>query len=190
MTLQDEFTTTTRKAQEAWVQAARSWTQTVQSAADQSRQSFAPVPFVDPARVVDQWFDFADEVLQANRQYAKNLAGVASVFGGAVREHVGSLGEAVRDQVDATTGTVQDQAEKAEQVARDEAERVEQAEKEAARQARAAERARVREQRQAARERYEGKTKAELAEELSNRDLPKTGNVDELIERLVDADTQ
>ena len=40
-----------------------------------------------------------------------------------------------------------------------------------------------------ARERYEGWTKAELSDELADRNLPKTGNIDELIERLV-ADDQ
>jgi hypothetical protein len=41
-----------------------------------------------------------------------------------------------------------------------------------------------------ARERYEGLTKAELSDQLGQRDLPKTGNVDELVERLVEADSK
>ncbi len=41
-----------------------------------------------------------------------------------------------------------------------------------------------------ARERYEGQTKAELSDQLGQRDLPKTGNVDELVERLVEADSK
>ena len=39
-----------------------------------------------------------------------------------------------------------------------------------------------------ARERYEGLTKAELSDLLDKRNLPKTGTVDELVERLVEAD--
>ena len=39
------------------------------------------------------------------------------------------------------------------------------------------------------RERYEGLTKAELADHLAERGLPKTGDVDELVERLVTADS-
>ena len=65
-------------------------------------------------------------------------------------------------------------------------EQAEQAEQERARQARKAER----EQARKARERYEGQTKAELSDQLAERDLPKTGNVDELIERLAEADTK
>jgi hypothetical protein len=79
---------------------------------------------------------------------------------------------------------------KREQAERQQSEEREQAEREQARAARAAERAKARQARESARERYEGRTKAELAEELAQRDLPKTGNIDELIERLVDADTQ
>jgi hypothetical protein len=41
-----------------------------------------------------------------------------------------------------------------------------------------------------ARERYEGLTKAELSDLLDKRDLPKTGTVDELVERLVEADSK
>jgi hypothetical protein len=41
-----------------------------------------------------------------------------------------------------------------------------------------------------ARERYEGMTKAELSDLLDERDLPKTGTVDELVERLVEADSK
>jgi hypothetical protein len=35
-----------------------------------------------------------------------------------------------------------------------------------------------------------GQTKAELSDQLGRRDLPKTGNVDELVERLVEADSK
>ena len=33
-------------------------------------------------------------------------------------------------------------------------------------------------------------TKAELSDQLGQRDLPKTGNVDEFVERLVEADSK
>jgi hypothetical protein len=39
-----------------------------------------------------------------------------------------------------------------------------------------------------ARERYEGLTKAELSDQLAERDLPKTGTVDELTQRLIEDD--
>ena len=69
-------------------------------------------------------------------------------------------------------------------------EQAEQAEKELAREARKAEREQARHAHDKARERYEGLTKAELSDQLGQRDLPKTGNVDELVERLVEADNK
>jgi hypothetical protein len=190
MTLVDEYSNNTREAQGAWVDATQAWAQSTQKAVEQF-----PAPFLgswpgDAVAVVDRWFDFAAQVLDANRQYAKNLAGVANTFGGAVRQHVDSLGEAVRDQVQAVSDTAVEQVEKAQAAEQEKVEGAEQAEREQARQERAAERAQARQKRAAARERYEGMTKAELSEQLARRELPKSGNVDELIERLVDADTE
>ena len=83
-----------------------------------------------------------------------------------------------------------EQAGKAEQAAREQAELAEQAEKELVREARKAEREQAKHAHDKARERYEGLTKAELSDLLDKRDLPKTGNVDELLERLVEADSK
>ena len=69
-------------------------------------------------------------------------------------------------------------------------EQAEQAKQELAREARKAEREQARRAHDKARERYEGLTKAELSDQLGQRDLPKTGNVDELVERLVEADSK
>ena len=59
-----------------------------------------------------------------------------------------------------------------------------------AREARRVEREQAKRAHDKARERYEGLTKAELSDQLDKRDLPKTGNVDELVERLVEADSK
>ena len=85
---------------------------------------------------------------------------------------------------------MREQAEKTERAALEQAEQAEQAEKELARQARQAQREQARRAHKRARERYEGRTKAELSDLLAKRELPKTGNVDELIERLVEADSK
>ena len=105
--------------------------------------------------------DWLAGMLNAQAEFARKFANTLKDFSGR------------------TTELVQEQVKQAEE-----------AEKEQARQARATERRQAREARQAARQRYEGKTKAELSEELSRRELPKTGTVEELIKRLVEADTQ
>jgi hypothetical protein len=76
------------------------------------------------------------------------------------------------------------------QLEREQAELAEKAEREQAREARAAERQKARQERQAAQERYQDMNKSELSDELARRELPKTGTVDELVARLVDADTK
>ena len=44
--------------------------------------------------------------------------------------------------------------------------------------------------REQARQQYQDLSKAELTDLLGRRDLPKNGSVDELVDRLVDADTR
>ena len=73
------------------------------------------------------------------------------------------------------------------QAAREQAAKADQAEKELARQAEREHATRAHER---ARQRYEGVPKAQLSELLAMRKLPKTGNIDELIERLVEADSR
>jgi SAP domain len=85
---------------------------------------------------------------------------------------------------------MREQAEQAQQAALERVEKTGQAGQELARQARQAEREQARRAHKRARERYEGLTKAELSDQLAKRELPKTGNVDDLIERLVEADSR
>ena len=122
-----------------------------------------------------------------------------------MREQAEKAQQAVLEQVkkaeQAEKGLAQaarEQAEKAKQAAREQAareqaqraEQAKQAEQELARQARQAEREQARRAHKRARERYEGLTKAELSDQLAKRELPKTGNVDALIERLVTSDSK
>ena len=125
---------------------------------------------------------------------------------GTVREQAEKVSSIVKDQTDAVADCRR-QAEKASIVragrqaevsqasrprrpTQEQADQAEQAEKEQARQARSAERAAAKEAQAKAREPYEGLTKAELSDQLAERGLPKSGNVEELIERLVSADSE
>lgn len=182
MSLQDQFNENFRKIQEATT-ATEAWTQSAQKGTD------LPTFPADPAAALKQWTDFTKQLAEVNAEYVANLTRVANEFGGAVRQHLEGVGEAMRGQARAVAESVQEQAST---VVEAERERVEAVEHEQARQARAArnaERQKARQERQAAAERYDGWTKAQLVEELSSRDLPKSGNVDDLIERLVDVDT-
>jgi len=179
MSNQPDYTSSIRQAQESWSGAAQSLAENLQKAF--TPPSATAFPTVDPNQAIDQIFDFWEKTLQAQRDFAKQLAGVSVSVSERVREQAENAGQSVRDQAESTTQVIRDQAESSKRAARDQAESSKRAAREqAASQQRA-------EHEQAA-ERYQDMTKAQLQEELASRDLPKTGNVDELRERLIAED--
>ena len=178
------------------------------------------LPQVDLVPAVERYFDLVQRAVEINRRLAVRWAEAAATLSGVVREKAESAGDVVREKAEAAGDIAREQAENAERAAREQAAKAEQAEQELARQARQAEREQAekaeraareqaakaeqelaRQARQAereharqvharARQRYEGLPKAELSDLLAKRDLPKTGNIDELIERLVEADSR
>lgn len=138
------------------------WTQGSQKLTD-----YVPsgLPQVDMVPFVERYFEFVQRTVDISREFTVKWA-----------ESAGMLSGVVREQAESVSGLVREQAE--------------QAEKDLAREARKAEREQAKHAHDKARERYEGLTKAELSDQLDKRDLPKTGNVDELIERLVEADSK
>ena len=156
-------------------------------------------------RLAVRWAEAAGTLSGAVRERAESAGDV-------VREKVEAAGDIAREQAENAQRAAREQAAKAEQAekelahqarqaereqavkaeraAREQAAKAEQAEQELAHQARQAEREHARQAHARARQRYEGLTKAELSDLLAKRDLPKTGNIDELIERLVEADSK
>jgi hypothetical protein len=102
------------------------------------------------------------------------------------REQEQEAEEAEKAQAREAKRIEREQARKAQQ----QAEEAEEAEKAQAREAKRIEREEARKAQQQAREAYEGLTKAELSDQLAERGLPKTGNLEDLIERLVSADSE
>jgi hypothetical protein len=108
----------------------------------------------------------------------------------AAREQAARVDQAEKELARQARQAEREQAVKAGQTAREQAAKADQAEKELARQARQAGREHARRAHERARQPYEGLSKAELGDLLAKRDLPKTGNIDDLIERLVEADSR
>jgi len=160
------------------------WTQGPQRLSD---YMLPGLPQVDLVPVVERYFEFVRRTVDISRDLTLKWAEAAGMLSGAVREQAESVGGLVREQAGSARDFVHEQAGKAEQAAREQAEQAEQAERELARKA---EREQARHAHEKARERYEGLTKAELSDLLDQRHLPKTGNVDELVERLVEADSK
>src|SRR5580704_1778772 len=166
------------RARNAAEKTADFWTRGARAATD-----LVPgVPRVDLVPAVERYFELVQRTVDINRHLAVRCAEAVGTLSGVVREKAGSAGDLVREKAEAADNVMREQAEKAE--------RAEQADQAMARQARQADREQARRAHRRARERYEGRTKAELSDQLAKRELPKTGNVDELIERLVEADSK
>ena len=188
------MTSTTRQyspeaseARGAMEKLADFWTQGAQTLSDQTH-SLPGLPKVDLIPAVERYFEFVQRAVDMNRDFTIKWVKAASVMSGVLREQTESVGDIVREQARTASDIVREQAGAAEQAAREQADQAEQAEQELAREARQAERNQAKQTHEKARERYEGLTKGELTDLLAKRELTKSGNIDELIERLVESD--
>ena len=171
---------TVEKIADFWTQGSRKLTEYMP----------AGLPQVNLVPVVERYFEFVQRTVDISRDVTIKWAEAAGMLSGVAREQAESVGGLVREQAGSARDFVHEQADKAEQAAHEQAEQAEQAKQELAREARKAEREQARRAHEKARAHYEGMTKAELSDLLAQRDLPKTGNVDELVERLVEADSK
>ena len=178
-----QYSSATSRARSAVDKTADFWAQGARTLTDR----LPGLPQIDLIPAVERYFDLVQQTVDINRRLTIKWAGVAGTLSEKVRDRAESAGSLVRDKAESAGDIVRDKAESAERTAREQAE---QAEKERAREARFAERQQARQAHDKARERYEGLTKAELSDQLAKRQLPKSGNVDELIERLVEADSK
>jgi hypothetical protein len=98
----EQFADAMRTSQEAVVGAVESWTKSVQSAFGQTPG--IPTLSVDPNQVIDQVFDFAEKMLEVQREFAKNLAQAATTATGTMREQAETVGAATRRAAESVGG--------------------------------------------------------------------------------------
>jgi hypothetical protein len=186
MTSNQPYTTAAGQARETTDRLAGAWREGMKKLADQATM-IPTKPPVDLNQSMEQYFQFVQRTVDLNRDLATSWAEMVNTLTGATREQAGSFSRIVKDQAHTLAGMAAQQAEKTQQVAQEKVEQAEQAEPEKARRTRQADRERVNQDRAKAREAYEGLTKAELSDQLGERGLPRTGNVEDLIDRLVEA---
>ena len=162
--------TAAEKTADVWTQGARGVTGLIPR-----------LPQIDLIPAVDRYFAVVQLTVDVNRYLAVKWVRAAGRLTGVVSDQAESAADVVREMPASVGHVVHEQAAQAGQAIGEQAEK---AERERAREARKA----AREQARQARERYEGWTKAELSDQLAERDLPKTGNVGDLIERLIEDD--
>jgi hypothetical protein len=187
--------------------SAQIWEQGTRSLTEQAEQLWQ-LPQSDMVTdATRKFFEYLQDGLEVNKNVTLKWIGALTSIAEALRDQLGTVTEFQRGHSQAIStwissesetaeNAAKQQAEQIDQVQREQAERVQQAQRELQDQARQAEREKAKQERdqarrrrQEARERYEGLTKAELSDQLAERGLPKTGNVDELVDRLVSADS-
>jgi F0F1-type ATP synthase membrane subunit b/b' len=202
LTVPTDYADTPRRAENLLTSTLESWKSGVSTVTDQVRAFPTPntFPQFDATEAVERQFAFIKRVVDLNHEYARSLAEIANTLTGVTRQQIDSVSSAVREQVqgvsdaarsgvDIIERTARDQAQQAERVEAEAREAAEEAQRQQAREAARVERQQRKEAHDQARERYESLTKNELSDEAGKRGLPKTGTVDELIERLVENDT-
>jgi hypothetical protein len=192
MTLTQDFAASTRRAESVLTEVLDSWKNglnafTTPLQAFPSTDSF---PRFDAAEAVELQFKFIKRITDVNYEYARQLADATNTVTGAVREHIDGLNSAMIEQFQSVSGVAQSAVDTFEDSVRQTADEVQRVQREAQQQVEKAERDQRRQARNAAREQYTSLTKNQLAEEAAKRNLPKTGTVDELVDRLVKDDTK
>ena len=183
------YTAAAGKARELTEKSVETFKQGVEKFTEQANV-VAWIPEVDLTEPVTRYFEYVQKSVDFNRDLTIKWAEVVTSLYGTLREQADKVNGIVTDQANAVADQAVKQAQKAQDVANEQAAAAEEAKKEEEKQAKAAERAAARQANTEAREQYEGLTKAELSDLLAQRDLPKSGTVEELIERLVSADSE
>ncbi len=217
MTSTETYSNVADQARTAVERSADLWKQSTRSLTEQTDQLWQ-LPQVDLGDATRKYFEYLQDGIEVNKDVALKWVGALTQAAEAWRDQLQTVtdfqrghSQAISTWISSETETFEnaakEQAEQVDRLQREQVERVQQAEQQANDQVRQAqqqreeqarqqqreeakaERDEARRVRQDARERYEGLTKAELSDQLAERDLPKSGTVDELIDRLVAADT-
>jgi SAP domain len=195
-----QYSDSASRAGDAAETALNWWTRGVQQVTDRTRMG-PKLPQVDLVPPVERYFDFVQRTVEANRRRTVRWAKSANALSDAVRQRAESAGNVLQDgaksidvlvrgKAGAVEQAAREEAASAAKVARQQAEEAQRSDQDRVREARLIERNRSRQVHQRARERYQDMTKSELSDLLEKRDLPKTGNRDELIDRLAEADAR
>jgi gas vesicle protein len=191
MTSAIDFAAATRTTRDALTTTLNTWKDGVKTVTDQFRvlPAVASLPQVDVTDAVERQFAFIQQIVDLNHQYARQLAEVANTLSGVTRQQIESVSGVVRERVQGAAELTQTTVDTVEQSVREQADEAQEAANKQVREAAKAERLERKEAEEKARAPYANLTRAQLSEQAAKRDLPKTGTVDELIDRLVEHDS-
>jgi SAP domain len=144
------------------------------------------LPTVDLTESVTRYFEFVQKAVELNRDLTTAWTELVTSLSGSVGQLVTPTADEAEGEPGGIAYLLVKQTKKLEQVAKDQANTVEQVKRNQADRIAHIERI----EQTLARESYQGLTNAELSDLLTERGLPKTGNLHDLIERLVSADSE
>jgi len=200
MTSTEAYTDAADTARTAVERSADLWKQSVGSMTEQFERMWH-LPEGNPVDdFTRQYFEYLHEGIEVNKAATMKWVAALASINDALRDQLQAVTDLRRGHIEAISTWIsgesetietaaKQQAEQIEKARREQIERAQQAGREREEQARQSERDQARRVRLKARERYEHLTKVELSEQLAERGLPKTGTVDELVDRLVSADS-
>ena len=171
MTSTETRSTLNGQARQATEKTTEVFKQNVHQATERAEDLVAQLPKVNLSEGIERYYEFVQKAVDLQRDMATQWADLLTSMSGSLREQAESFGHVVTEQTDKVTDLTVKQTQKAEQAVQEQADTFEDAKKAKAREA------------------YEGLTKAELTDQLAERGLPRTGNIEELIERLVTSDS-
>lgn len=158
------------EAQSAVERSTELWKQGAVRLSEQAGMvSMLPLPDLDEA--FDRYFSYLQRGVEVNRGLAKEWTAAVSTLSGAARSQLEAVSSGIRGHAEAIGDWITGEADTAVHSARKQADAIATA------------------KREQARKRYQDLSKAELTDLLGERDLPKNGTVEELVDRLVDADS-
>jgi hypothetical protein len=91
-TIQEQYSEMIKQGQDASRAAIETWTQTFQQAAGQLSGS----GLISPNQVIDQVFDFAGQILNAQREVAKQLVATSTAMAEKARDGVSRATESAQ----------------------------------------------------------------------------------------------
>jgi hypothetical protein len=188
-TMNRTYTAVAGQAREATERSVEVFKKNVKAFTDRANV-VGTFPAIDVSEPVAKYFDYVQQTVDLNRELAIRSAALVTALFGAVRAQADKIDGVVNEKTDKVADLTVKLADEAEHLADEQAEAIAAVEEEQARLAGNSEREQAEHTHDQARAPYEALTKAELSEILSERDLPKSGTVEELIERLVSADTE
>ncbi|GAB96673.1 ABC-type transporter Mla subunit MlaD [Kineosphaera limosa] len=197
MSITTQYIDATRKVQDNFFQAYDAMTS--QYMRQLERPVAGTLPGVDVTAAVDEVFDFANKalavqreaahrVLAANAEFAEQLRAQSEQFQGVWREQAKAVTEATRDQMEQLSNSAREQAQTFGETVEQQVEQVRVAAEHQVEQVKAVAEKQAETVVETAKRNYNLMNSAQLKAELAARDLPVSGTLEEMRNRLKDAD--